>query len=167
VRVEADPRLKSDPAGFAAQTRWALEARSALAELATLLNHMEMIRTQLRALGEGRKDPVALRAVDLENKVMAMEEPLYNPAASRDSKVYLHYLSRVQDRLTRVAGQISAPYGEAPSQMTLDELSELTAEIKQHKAEFDHFLATDAVAFNKFAAEQGVQALALWKPAGN
>jgi photosystem II stability/assembly factor-like uncharacterized protein len=167
VRVEADPRMKADPAGFAVQTKWALEARTALSELSTLLNHMEMIRTQLHSIGAGRKDPVAIRALDLESKVMAMEDPLYNPASTRDSKVYLHYLTRVQDRLTRVAGQISSPYGEAPSQMTLDELSELTAEIRKHKEEFDHFLATDAVAFNKFAAEQGVQALALGKPAGN
>jgi hypothetical protein len=166
IKVLPDPRMKADPAGFAAQTRSALDARTAMAELATLLNHMERIRTQLHTLGAGRKDPVAIRAVDLENKVMAMEDPLYNPASLHDSKVYLHYLSRVQDRLSRVAGQISAPYGEAPSQIVLDELVELTAEVKRHAAEFDHFLATDAVAFNKFAAEQGVQALALEKPAG-
>jgi len=73
----------------------------------------------------------------------------------------------VQDRLFRVAGQIAAPYGEAPSQLVLDELAELTAAVKRQAAEFDHFLATDAVAFNKFAAEQGVQALRIEKPAGN
>jgi hypothetical protein len=166
VQVTADPRIKADSAGFAAQTKSGLDARSALAELATLLNRMEMIRTQLHAIGTGRKDPVALRAIDLENKVAAMEDPLYNPASSHDSKVYLHYLSRVQDRLGRVASQISAPYGEAPSQMLLDELAELSAEVKRRAAEFDRFLAADGVAFNKFAAEQGVQALALGKSSG-
>ena len=166
VQVLADPRMKADAAGFAAQTKAALEARNALTDLAILLNHMEAIRTQLHALGGGRKDPVALRAIDLETKVMAMEEPLYNSAALRDSKVYLHYLSSVQDRLSRVAGQINAPYGEAPSQIVMDELSELTAQVKQHSAEFDRFLGTEAVAFNKFAAEQGVQALWLGKPGG-
>jgi hypothetical protein len=50
--------------------------------------------------------------------------------------------------------------------MVLDELNELTAEVKKHAAEFEHFLATDAVAFNKFAAEQGVQALWLEKSTG-
>jgi hypothetical protein len=165
VRVDPDPRMKADPAAFAAQTRPALEARTALSELAALLNHMEMIRAQLHALGTGRTDPVAIRAADLEGKVAEMEDPLYNPASLHDSKVYLHYLSRVQDRLSRVASQISAPYGEAPTQMMVDELAELAAEVKRHAAEFDRFLATDAVAFNKFAAEQGVQALALGKPA--
>ncbi len=164
VRVEPDPRVKIDPAGFAAQTKAALEARDAISELAMLLNYMEMIRAQLRALGVRSKTEVGNRANLLEQKVAAMEEPLYNSAALHDSKAYLHYLSRVYDRLSRVTGQITANYGEAPTQMTLDELGELTAEVKRHAAEFDHFLATDAVAFNKFAAEQGVQALALGKP---
>jgi hypothetical protein len=166
VRVEADPRLKTDAAGFAAQTKAAMDARAALSELNALVNHMQRIRTQLHTLGAGRKDPVALRAIDLENKVSAMEDPLYNPAALHDSKVYLHYLSSVSDRLSRVSGQINAPYGEAPSQMVIDELNELSVEVKKRAAEFDHFLATDALEFNKFAAAQGVQALRLDKPVG-
>jgi photosystem II stability/assembly factor-like uncharacterized protein len=164
VRVEPDPRMKTDPAGFAAQVKAALEARDTQSELNTLVNHMEMIRAQLHALGVRSKSEVAIRASALEQKISAMEEPLYNPASLRDSKVYLHYLSRVSDRLVRVAGQISAGYGEPPSQIVLDELAELSAEVRRRAAEFDHFLATDAVAFNKFAAEQGVQALALGKP---
>jgi len=167
MRVEADSRMKADVAGFAAQTKAALDARAALSELDALLNHMEMIRAQLRALSGQAKGEVGSRATELEQKVAAMEYPLYNSAALHDSKVYLHYLSRVQDRLSRVAGQIAAPYGEAPAQIVLDELSELTADVKRHSTEFDRFLATDAVAFNKFAAEKGVQALSLDKPAGN
>src|ERR1700722_14285595 len=89
VQVIADPRIKADPAGFAAQTKAALDVRSTQAELATLLNRMEMVRTQLHAIATGRKDPVAIRAVDLERKVSAMEDPLYNPASLHDSKVYL------------------------------------------------------------------------------
>ncbi|MFZ0819990.1 MAG: hypothetical protein WAM91_07960 [Candidatus Acidiferrales bacterium] len=164
VKVEPDPRMKTDPAGFAVQTKAALNARNALSELNTLVNHMEMIRGQLHVLGVRSKTEVGSRALDLEQKVAAMEDPLYNPAALHDSKVYLHYLSRMSDRLSRVAGQVSAGYGELPSQMALDELAELSAEVKRRVAEFDHFLATDGVAFNKFAAEQGVQALTLPKP---
>jgi photosystem II stability/assembly factor-like uncharacterized protein len=164
VHVAPDPRLKTDPAAFAAQTKAALDARSALSDLANLLNHMEMIRGQLHALGARAKSEVGSRALELEQKLSAIEAPLYNPAALHDSKVYLHYLSTVSDRLSRVAGQISAGYGELPSQMVLDELAELSSEVKRRSAEFDHFLATDAVAFNKFAAEQGVQALWLDKP---
>jgi photosystem II stability/assembly factor-like uncharacterized protein len=167
VQVAADPRMKADPAGFAAQTKAGLDARSALTELATLLNRVETTRAQLHGLSAGRKNQVALRAADLENKVMEIESPLFNPASLHDSKVYLHYLSSAQDRLFRVAGQIAAPYGEAPSQLMLDELAELTAEVKRRAAEYEHFLATDGMAFNKFAAEQGVQALRIEKPAGN
>jgi hypothetical protein len=163
VKVEPDPRMKADPAVFAAQTKAALEARDELSELNGLVNRMEKIQAQLRPLGR-TKDELGTRAASLLQKVAAMEEPLYNPAALHDSKVYLHFLSRISDRLARVSGQISAGYGEPPSQMVLDELAELSAEVKRRAAEFDRFLATDAVAFNKFAAEQGVQALTLAKP---
>ena len=165
LRVEADARMKADPAGFAAQTKASLDARASLSELNALLNHMEAIRAQLLALGLHKKDELGTRAMSLEVKVEAMEDPLYNREAPHDSKAFLHSLSRVQDRLLRVNGQISAAYGEAPSQLTLDELAELTAEVKKRAAEFDHFLAADGAEFNKFAAAQGVQALALGRPA--
>jgi hypothetical protein len=165
LRVEADPRMKADAAGFAAQTKAAIDARSALSDLDVLVNRMEAIRAQLLALGLNKKDELGTRAMSLDVKLEAMEDPLYNRDAPRDSKAFLHSLSRVQDRLLRVNGQISSAYGEAPSQLTVDELAELTAEVKKRATEFDHFLATDGAAFNKFAAEQGVQALALGKTA--
>ena len=165
-KVEADPRMKANAAGFAAQTKAAIDARSALSDLNVLVNHMEAIRAQLLALGLHEKDELGTRAMSLDVKVEAMEDPLYNRDAPRDSKAFLHSLSRVQDRLLRVNGQISSAYGEAPSQLTLDELAELSGEVKKRAAEFDHFLATDGAAFNKFAADQSVQALALGKTAG-
>ncbi len=163
VKVEPDPRVKTDPAIFAAQTKAALEARNALSELDSLVNHMEKIQAQLRPLGK-TKDKLGTRAADLQQKVVAMEEPLFNPASLYDSKVYLHYLSSISDRLSRVAGQVTGNYGEAPTQMALDELAELATGIKRRAAEFDHFLATEGAAFNKFAAGQGVEALTLAKP---
>jgi hypothetical protein len=157
--------MKAEAAGFAAQTKAAIDARSALSDLDVLVNRMEAIRAQLLALGLNKKDELGTRAMSLDVKLEAMEDPLYNRDAPRDSKAFLHSLSRVQDRLLRVNGQISSGYGEAPPQLTMDELAELSAEVKKRASEFDHFLATDAAAFNKFAAEQGVQALALGKTA--
>jgi photosystem II stability/assembly factor-like uncharacterized protein len=164
VKVEADPRFKLDPAGFATQTKVALEARDVLAELHGLLNSMEAMHARLLELGSHRKDEVGTRATQLAAKVASIEAPLFNTAGLRDSKVYLHYLSTVHDRLTRLTSQIAANYGEAPNQIALDELAGLTTEVKRHAAEFDQFLATDAAAFNKLAAEHGVQALDLGKP---
>jgi len=47
--------MKADAAGFAAQTKAGLDARSALTELATVLNRMEMTRAQLHALSADGK----------------------------------------------------------------------------------------------------------------
>ncbi len=166
VRVEADPRVKTDAAVFAAQTKAALEARDLLSELNVLLNRMEATRSQLKSLQRpGSNAAVAGRARELEPKVAAMEEQLYNAAALTDSKAYLHYLARLHDRVSRLGAQFTGNYGEAPSQMSLDELGELTGEVKKQVAAFDQFLATEGASFNKFAAEQGVQAISTGKTA--
>ncbi len=133
-KVEADPRMKANAAGFAAQTKASIDARSALSDLNVLVNHMEAIRAQLVALGLHKKDELGTRATSLVVKVETMEDPLYNRDAPRDSKAFLHSLSRVQDRLLRVNGQISSSYGEAPSQLTLDGWRNWTAEIKKSAA---------------------------------
>ena len=168
VRVEADPRSKVDPAVFAAQTKAAIDARDTLSRLDTIINRIEAMRSQLRALIRAHTldSEAETNAQQLEQKLAAMEEPLYNSAALTDSKAYLHYLSRVHDRLSRVAGQMSANYSEPPSQMALDELSGLRGEVEKSVAAFNQFLATDATAFNKSAAAQGVQALAVGSPIG-
>jgi hypothetical protein len=164
VRVEADPHSRVDAAIFAAQTKAALEARDLLSQLDTLLNRMEATRSQLKLLQRSHgSSPLGDRARDLEQKIAAMEEPLYNAAALTDSKAYLHYLARLHDRVSRIGGQMSGDYSEPPNQMVLDELSELTAEVKKQIAAFDQFLSTEGAAFNKFAAEQGVQAISIEK----
>ena len=169
VQVEPDPRAKADPAGFAEQVKDALAARDALSQLDEMVNRIEAMKSQLQMLERAQLagPAVAARAHDLHEKLVALEEPLYNPAALNDSKAYLHYLSRLHDRLSRVAGQMSANYGAAPSQMTLDAFAGLQEELKKRAEEFRHFVAVDVAAFNKFAAEQGAQALATGKVGEN
>ena len=58
------------------------------------------------ALGMQRKMNWGRARCSLVVKVAAMEDPLYNPAGPHDSKAFLHYLSRLQDRLLRASGQI-------------------------------------------------------------
>jgi photosystem II stability/assembly factor-like uncharacterized protein len=168
VQVEADPRGKVDAAVFAAQSKAALEARESLSLLDTLLNRIEAMRVQFRALirAHSLESGLETRAQELEQRLAAMEEPLYNSAALTDSKAYLHYLSRVHDRLARVAGQVSANYSEPPNQMALDELAELRGEVEKSVAAFNQFASSDASAFNKAAAERGVQAVTIGPPVG-
>ena len=165
-QVMADPRSKVDATVFVAQTKAALEAREAISTLDAMVNRIELMRSQIRALArpQSENSAVADRARDLDQKLSAIEQPLYNPAALTDSKSYLHWLSTLHDRLTRTAGAMTANYSEPPSQMALDELTELRGELEKGIAAFNQFLANDAAAFNKFAAEQGVQAVSTGKP---
>jgi hypothetical protein len=62
---------------------------------------------------------------------------------------------------------MSANYSEPPSQMALDGLAELRGEVEKSLAAFNQFASSDATAFNKAAAEHGVQALTIGAPIGN
>ena len=148
VRVDSDPRVKVDAAIFAAQTKAALEARDLLSQLDVLLNRMEATQSQLKSVQRTSGNAqLADRARELAQKVAAMEEPLYNAAALTDSKAYLHYLARLHDRVARLGGQFTGNYSAAPSQMSLDEMTELIREVKKQVDAFDQFLATEGAAF--------------------
>jgi len=129
------------------------------------VNRIEAMRAQLRTLTRTQSNQeLANRARELDSKLDALEQPLYNTTMASDSKYYLHSLSRLSDRLIRLLGAISGNYGMPPSQPVLEEWAEVRAALKTHIEEFNKFLATDAAAFNKFAADQGVQAISPGKP---
>jgi len=163
VKVVGDPRLKLDAAGFAAQSKAALEARDLLSDLNVLINSLEANRTRLAGLAK-RKDEIGPRAAQLETKFAAIEDPLFTLGGMHDSKYFLHSLSVVRDRVTRMTGALAQSYGEAPSQLMLDELADLKAQVARSRADYEKLVAGDAAAFNKFAADQGVQALDLSRP---
>ncbi|HXQ97308.1 MAG TPA: hypothetical protein VN774_02610 [Candidatus Limnocylindrales bacterium] len=165
VHVEADPKFKGDNSGFQAQLKAGLEVRDALSSLNEVVNRIEAMRAQLRTLTRTQSNQeLANRARELDAKLDALEQPLYNTTMASDSKYYLHSLSRLSDRLIRLLGAISGNYGLPPSQPVLEEWAEVRAALKAHIEEFNKFLATDAPAFNKFAADQGMQAIAPGKP---
>ena len=125
------------------------------------------MRAQLRILTRSQasiNQPLADRARELDAKLDALEQPLYNTTMASDSKYYLHSLSRLSDRLTRLLGAISGNYGMPISEPVLAEWTDLRAALKTHIEEFNKFIATDAAAFNKFAADQGAQAISPGKP---
>jgi photosystem II stability/assembly factor-like uncharacterized protein len=168
LTVEADPnRYKGDNSGFTAQVKAGLEVRDALSSLNEVVNRIEAMRAQLRILTRSQasiNQPLADRARELDAKLDALEQPLYNTTMASDSKYYLHSLSRLSDRLTRLLGAISGNYGMPISEPVLAEWTDLRAAFKTHIEEFNKFIATDAAAFNKFAADQGAQAISPGKP---
>ncbi len=168
LTVEPDPnRFKGDNSGFQAQVKLGLEVRDALSSLNEVVSRIEAMRAELRTLTHSQppsNQALLDRARELDSKLAALEEPLYNTTMATDSKYYLHSLSRLSDRLTRLLGAISQNYGMPVSEPVLEEWADVRSALKIHIEEFNKFLSTGAAAFNKFAAEQGVQAISPGKP---
>ena len=88
-----------------------------------------------------------------------LEEPLYNRAAGRDSKAYLHHLSRLHDRVVRLLATIESGYAQPPTEASLEEMAILKRQVAEQERRFESFTRKDLVTFNRAAAASGVSQL--------
>jgi photosystem II stability/assembly factor-like uncharacterized protein len=160
LQVAADPRTQAAAADFRVQTKAALEAREMVSTVNREINRIDALRQQLETLEEvlvaHQKDdayrPLLEQALQLEEKLDALEDPIYNRAAIGDSKGYLHYFSRLHDRVTRLLGAIGAGYAQAPSDATLEQMAKLKKEVAASEQTFRTFVSRDLAEFNRAAA---------------
>jgi photosystem II stability/assembly factor-like uncharacterized protein len=163
LRVEGDPRSHATPADYEAQTRAALEARDLVSSVDNEINRISALRQQLdtlenvvRSQSEENADQSLLAsAANLAKSLDVLEDPIFNLPAVNDSKGYLHYLSRLHDRVTRLQGEISSGYGQPPSDAMLSELAELKQEAAASDQKFQAFVKGDLAEFNRAAASSG------------
>src|SRR6185437_17162575 len=108
--------------------------------------------------------PVLDQAKALDKKIMSIQEPLYNsdiqPGASDD----IHYLQRFNSRLQSAMRAVTGPFGEAPSELVIQEATEVRKELETQLQQFNNFLKTDVATFNKNAAEHGSSTLFAGQP---
>ncbi len=184
VTVNPDPTLKIDPAIFREQLAAALEARNAVSALNDMLNRVDGMQKALtgfeQTINSGQDEAakkryatLMKRAKDLGERLKKIKESVYNTEVQRNApEDSIHYLARFHDRLTDLAGSIGFRWGEAPNQILRDEMSELMKELNQHLDEYNQFIKTEVVAFNKEAFSSGAPTLyagepiAVKKPAG-
>src|SRR6185312_4051753 len=171
AQVETDPRFKLDPAALQAQLKLGLELRDEASALNEALNRLNSLHKQIGSLEEllspdqeggvvnTSYKPVLDQAKALDKKIMSIQEPLYNseiqPGASDD----IHYLQRFNSRLQSAMRAVIGPFGEAPSELAIQEATEVRQELETQLQQFNNFLNTDVAAFNKNAAEHGSSTL--------
>ena len=100
--------------------------------------------------------PLLEQALELEERLNALEDPIYNREAVGDSKGYLHYFSRLHDRVTRLLGTLNSGYAQPPSDAAREQLAKLKAEVAGSEQAFAAFVRQDLAEFNRTAAAQGV-----------
>lgn len=172
VEVQTDPRFKFDANGMKAQLKLGLELRDEVSALHEALNRLNGLHKQITSLQEllGAEEaqesatnvaykPVLDEARALDKKITAIEAPLYNSEIQAGSQDDIHYLQRFQNRLQGVMRGVMGGFGEAPSQILMDEATAVRKELETQLAQINTFLNTEVVNFNKTAAEHGASTL--------
>ena len=154
-------------------TELGIELRDEVSALHEALNRLNSLHKQIGSLQEydHRKKaqdrgttsvaykPVLEEARALDKKITAIQEPLYNNEIQPGSQDDIHYLQRFQNRLQGVMRGVMGGPGEAPSQILVDEATEVRKELETQLAQVNTFLNTEVSNFNKKAAEHGSSTL--------
>ena len=177
VQVESDPRFNPDVNNLRAQQKLGLELRDEVSALNEALNRLNSLHKQISSLQdlinseEGQDSqanvaykPVLDQAKALDKKLMAMQNPLYNTELQPFGQDDIHYLQRFHDQLQGIMRGVMGSYGEAPSELQVEEAASLRKELEQHLQDINAFLNTDVAGFNKVAAEHGSSTLFAGSP---
>lgn len=169
VEVGADPRFPFDQQAAQAQLRAALEVRDEISALNQALNRDGELRAQIKSMktvlgGPERQDgdhyaKVLESAQQLDSKLSKWQEEIYNPAVQNDPKYYLHYLSRLNDRMQRLLSRINEDYNRAPSEEETAEMAAVRNQVDEQVRTFNALLSDDVGKFNKMAADTGANTL--------
>ena len=98
-------------------------------------------------------------AQQLDSKLSKWQEEIYNPAVQNDPKYYLHYLSRLNDRMQRLLSRINEDYNRAPSEEETAEMAAVRNQVDEQVRTFNALLSDDVGKFNKMAADTGANTL--------
>jgi hypothetical protein len=160
--IRRDPRSAATQEDLEAQFRFLLETRDKLTETHDAIRRIRDVRTQLKEMEKRlAKDdamkPVTEAAKDLDKKMTAVEEALYQTKihASEDP---LNFPIRLDDKLNGVAN--SASLGDyRPTAQAVQVRNDLTAAIDVQLAKLHGIWDADLARFNQLAREKGVAAV--------
>jgi photosystem II stability/assembly factor-like uncharacterized protein len=163
LEVKLDPRVNVSQADLEKQFKLQLELRDQLSGVYDAVNQIQDVREQLAAmkkrLGPATSSKSLLEAADgLEAKLVAARDPLINVkiSANEDS---LAYPPGLDGKLAFLAMGVDGFSDSAPTEsqyQEFDRLKKLSAELLAH---WEQVRNTDIAAFQKLAAEQGIQAI--------
>ena len=160
--IRKDPRSKATPEDLEAQYQFLSEVRDKLTETHDAVRRIRDVRGQLqqiekRLAKEEAMKPVADAAKDLDKKMTAVEEALYQ-TKNHASEDPLNFPIRLDDKLNGVAD--SAATGDyRPTAQAVQVKRELTAAIDAQLAKLREIWDTDLARFNQLARDKGVAAV--------
>jgi len=167
IEVLPDPRSHASESAFREQTRAGLEARELVSSVNRQINQINALRQQLETLEyvlltdtkSTSYQQMFEVAQGFGQSLDRLEEPLYNRAATHDSKAYLHHLSRLHDRVVRLLATIESGYAQPPTEASIEEMGILKRQVAEQERRFESFTHKELATFNHAAAASGVSQL--------
>jgi succinylglutamate desuccinylase len=103
--------------------------------------------------------PLLSQSRDLDKKLRAVEEKVFNPDIQPEASDQLRFHSRLHDRLQGLLRSVSAGYDQAPTPLLMEEMNSLREQTQAYLQQFNSVVSTDVTAFNKNALEHGASTL--------
>ncbi|HEX6865473.1 MAG TPA: glycosyl hydrolase, partial [Thermoanaerobaculia bacterium] len=165
--IRKDPRSSATQEDLEAQLRFLMDVRDKLTETHDAIRRIREVRAQLddtkkRLRGKEDMKPVLDAARDLDKKMTAVEEALYQ-TRNKSSQDPLNFPIRLNDKLAGVAD--SAALGDyRPTAQAVRVKEQLTAAIDAELAKLRQVWEGDLVKLNELAREKGVAAVIVPEP---
>jgi hypothetical protein len=165
--IRKDPRSSATQEDLEAQFRFLMDVRDKLTETHDAIRRIREVRAQLddtkkRLRGKEDMKPVLDAAKELDKKMTAVEEVLYQ-TKNRSSQDPLNFPIRLNDKLTGVAD--SASLGDfKPTAQAVEVKEQLIQAIDAELAKLRQVWEGDLARFNELAREKGVAAVIVPDP---
>ena len=157
--VKQDPRASASPADLKAQYDFVMGVHDKLSHVNEQIARIRDVRKALTDVKKraGDNKPVTEAANDLDKKMTAIEETLYQ-TKNHSPEDPLNFPIRLNDKLAGVGDSASAG-AFAPTAQQIAVRDELVAQIDAQLAKLKAIWDTDLPAFNKIVRDQNVPAV--------
>jgi photosystem II stability/assembly factor-like uncharacterized protein len=164
VEVKLDPRVKVTTADLEKQLDLAIKLRDAVSRDHAVVNQIHGIRDQIKALTKRLKEQKRSEAIikageDLDKKMTAVEEELYQPkvTASEDN---LNYPDKLDQQLVSLASYVESA-DSAPTAQAAERFTELSAQLDAQLAKWHEIESKDLAALNDMIRKENIPAVML------
>ncbi len=175
--VVPDPSMHATPAGFRAQTASGLEGRAMEDALIEMLNRLQGMQTSIAAFktevggSKNSKEKAKYAALlkqasTLQGKITKLKGSVYNPKVQRNApEDDVHYISDFYGEL-RSASYLAfiSGYGQPPNALARHNIEKLRAELAGYLDQYNAFVKSEVVPYNKMAYKDGAPTLFAGSP---
>lgn len=163
LTVLKDPNTAGSEADIEAQTQLMLELRGSLVTAVDLVNRIEIVRSQLEALGRGLADDEVKKAgAELTQKLTDLEMELLDLRLT-GAQDGVRYAAKLISRIGYLANGLSnADFAPTSQQLEVQKL--LAERLRGHQSRYQALATQDLAAFNELLRAKNVPAVGVNRP---